>query len=1527
MKSSLRFIAVLCTLIFATGLAAQEVNPTLGKDFWVGFMQNYEIDPQESLNLFITSDQNTTGTVNVPGQGWSTNFTVTANQTTTVTIPNDIGEHFGTSEIVEGRGIHVETQDTVGVFAINFNPYTADGTKILPIKSLGTRYRVSSYTGLGGYPSEFLIVATTDDTEVEITPNVETLNGLPAGVPFTVQLNEGESYQVKSAGGDFTGTVIVGTEASGDCRPFAVFSGVVCVNIPTSCYACDHICEQAFPTDTWGEQFFMVPFAETDDCTYRILADEDNTNISVNGGAPVNLNAGAFIEENDVAIGTCFESDKPVSVIQYMQGQGCSTNGDPAMLILNSVSQKIDQITFSTVASTVITSHNLNVVMETADVGTLTLDGALVNPADFSPFPSCPDHSFAQIALAQGSHTLDAPGGFTAYVYGTGSAESYAYSVGSFSRSPLAEIDNVICSSDSVYLAIEGDLDDVIWFTQSDPETIVGNGPSLTLYPPIISDIYVARGNQFVSGCSIDELFSVEVPDPPTVGVFPTAPVICKYQEVQMNISAVPASPTYVYSWTPTQGLSNPNIANPIASPLVTTEYTYTVSTPSGCGTASGTVTVEVVDGNVSALNATTDDDAFCIGEQAQLDANIYTVEIQDDFDPGISWGMWADIANGTASNDCGSVSGLALYFNGAGVRSATTNDADVSEGGFISFAIKVGSGVFPCDNAEAGDDIVLEYSTNGGGVYTPIQTLFEFAYPVFTELSIPIPVGAQTASTRFRWRQLANGGNNQDNWSLDDVFIELPDNDSFDFTWTPNVELTDNGIPNPVATPLIDSWYYVEVVDLNFGCTYTDSIYIEVGQNFDLDMTPDTVLCDLQGVQIHLEPSIDSDFTYLWTPNDGTLSATNVAEPIASPAVTTTYQVEVNSIEGCTTTGELTITVNQLFDLTVTTDNNDFCAGEVANLEASVAGSPPGLTYLWEPNTYLDDPEIATPQASPSENVTYEVTVTDELSGCVLTESIDINAFEAFTIDATESTGLCEVIGYQLEATVSTANPVDWAWTPAASLNNAAIQNPTITINESNTFTVTATDDGGCSASTTVDLELLFETFELGADMDICEGEEATISTGYAAPFLFDWSNGSDDSEITVTAQGNYEVTVTSPNGCEATDALNVVVHSLPTVELGPTQNLCEDGFYVIDAGNPGADFIWNNDEVTQAILVEEDGVYEVEVTDFWNCSTTASLEVIFHLNPVVDLPAESYSCIDETLTLDAGNPGSTYDWSNDEDTQVVVLDQTGIYSVVVTSQYNCVGDGTTEYVQLDYPVVELGGDMAFCEDEPVILDAGNPGMIFDWSTGDITQEITATTTGVYSVSVSNGYCVSVDQISVFAFPLPNDPFPADTSICPLESNVGGMLHAQNNGSTFLWNTGSTDQFITELHTGNYWVRITTPFGCTYTDTVYVVDFCPSDDIYIPTGFTPNDDGINDVFQAYGPNIVDFEMSIYDRWGHRVFESKDINDPWLGEIRDGEHYGKVEVYVWKVRFKYLKDGLGTVSDWVDKDGHITLIR
>lgn len=146
-------------------------------------------------------------------------------------------------------------------------------------------------------------------------------------------------------------------------------------------------------------------------------------------------------------------------------------------------------------------------------------------------------------------------------------------------------------------------------------------------------------------------------------------------------------------------------------------------------------------------------------------------VDLTDDFNDGTE-SFWGLIAGGVTDSVCGSVEGNALRFNGAGVRQARTNQLDVTNGGSLSFDLKISNEVTAgCEAAESGEDVVLEYSI--GGPYNIIQTFDEADYPDFTSIEVDIPVGAQSANTIFRLRQLSNSGTDFDVWAIDNFSID----------------------------------------------------------------------------------------------------------------------------------------------------------------------------------------------------------------------------------------------------------------------------------------------------------------------------------------------------------------------------------------------------------------------------------------------------------------------------------------------------------------------------------------------------------------------------------------------------------------------------------------------------------------------------------------------------------------------------------------------------------------------------------
>ncbi|MEX2591083.1 MAG: PKD domain-containing protein [Chitinophagales bacterium] len=462
--------SILCIILYLSCIfpVSSQNFSTLGDRFWLGFMENYS---GPTLYVYISSDVNTTGTISIPLQGWTQNFNVTAGTTTEIQVPTGQGQTIGSG--IFPNGILVETEENVAVFALNYEGYTSDATVVAPVNTLGNHYYVMAYKDNQTFSSssEFLIVAAYDNTTIEIVPSVNTLNGNAANVPFQVTLNAGQVYQVQS-NGDLSGSLVTSFDSGDGCKDFALFAGNICTGV--ICPYCDHLNEQMFPTSTWGMTYVLPPLLTRANDRYRVQASVNGTQISINGGAAINLNAGQHHQFN-TGQATVVTSNNPISVYQFSMGSDCDgTNSDPFTINLSPVEQTLKVITFNAFTSNVITNYYLNVVTTTANTNLATLDGNNIG-GQFTPFPSNPTYSYARLNITQGNHTLASDSGVVGYVYGYGNDESYGYSAGAnlsdlralirYQVGEYTEQDSIvfICPGDTINFIGEGDSSIISW--------------------------------------------------------------------------------------------------------------------------------------------------------------------------------------------------------------------------------------------------------------------------------------------------------------------------------------------------------------------------------------------------------------------------------------------------------------------------------------------------------------------------------------------------------------------------------------------------------------------------------------------------------------------------------------------------------------------------------------------------------------------------------------------------------------------------------------------------------------------------------------------------------------------------------------------------------------------------------------------------------------------------------------------------------------------------------------------------------
>jgi gliding motility-associated-like protein len=500
--------------------------------------------------------------------------------------------------------------------------------------------------------------------------------------------------------------------------------------------------------------------------------------------------------------------------------------------------------------------------------------------------------------------------------------------------------------------------------------------------------------------------------------------------------------------------------------------------------------------------------------------------------------------------------------------------------------------------------------------------------------------------------------------------------------------------------------------------------------------------------------------------------------------------------------------------------------------------------------------------------------------------------------------------------------------------------------------------------------------------------GSPITLDAGNPG-LTFHWSNGANTETISPNTSGQYSVTVSNANSCPGYDTINITFMPYPVVHLGNDTAMCIGNSLILNAGNTGLNYLWSTGAVTQTITVNTAGSYSVTVTSLAaDCTGSDTINIIINPLPVVTLGNDTSACIGQPITLNAGNPGDFYHWSNGSNSQTINPTITGNYSVTVNDANGCKNSDTVFITFIPYPIVNLGPDQIICSNVSILLYGGSPATSYLWQDGSTSSSFLATTGGTYWVITANQNCIKSDTIILTPVTAPPVTLGPDIRICFGQDTA---LTATTPATNYLWNTGATTQRIAIFASGEYWVKVSWE-GCNGYDTANVfidkqiilnlgddTTICPGDtmsitpgnqfikyewlpgqqisptiiinqpgtyivtvtdsnnclasgsrwvadycqpEIFVPNTFTPNGNGLNENFLAYGVGIIYFHMYVFDRWGELLFESSDISQGW-----DGYYMGnpcQQDIYVYRIDYK-LYDSTELKAHTIY--GNVNLIR
>ncbi|MES2761787.1 MAG: PKD domain-containing protein [Bacteroidota bacterium] len=638
------------------------------------------------------------------------------------------------------------------------------------------------------------------------------------------------------------------------------------------------------------------------------------------------------------------------------------------------------------------------------------------------------------------------------------------------------------------------------------------------------------------------------------------------------------------YNWSPSTGLSSATIANPVANPTVTTDYTVTV-TNNGC---SSTDVVNITITTPPTVNAGSDINV-CFGSAGMFNASGGTSYL---------WSPATGLSSTTVSNPIVNTTVTATY------------TVLISNGGCSgSDQVTVNVNALPLADAGTNAAICLGNSTTlnaSGGVsytWTPSASLnfpnsiSPVANPtITTTYTVAVSNGSCTASdvVTVSVTPLPNANAGSDVSICSGASTTLSASGGISYNWAPSTGLSSTTIFNPVASPTVTTDYTVTVT--NNGCTSTDVVNVTIGSTLIANAGTSTVICNGQGTILNATGGT----TYSWSPSTG-LSSTTAPNPSASPVVTTVYTVTVSS-GACTATDNVTVTVNPTPTVVITASGpTTFCAGGDVILTASAASS-----YIWSNGANTASISVVT-------SGNYYVTVANA-SGCTSTSAVTavtVHTPAVTSISPSGATTFCN--GGSVLLSANSGSGYHWS-------SSETVQ--TITVTTSGTYSVLVDDPNGCtttsaSISVSVNPNPSVPVITAGGATSICIGDTVKLYSDAADHYL--WSTGATTYSLAIITAGTYSVTNYNSFGCGTTSSGITVAVNDPLADFTGTPTLvfipnAVTTFTANTTGFPPYTYNWNFGDGGTSALAAPTHTYNVvafrtvslTVTDNTGCSKT---------------------------------------------------------------------------------------------------------------------------------------------------------------------------------------------------------------------------------------------------------------------------------------------------------------------------------
>lgn len=460
------------------------------------------------------------------------------------------------------------------------------------------------------------------------------------------------------------------------------------------------------------------------------------------------------------------------------------------------------------------------------------------------------------------------------------------------------------------------------------------------------------------------------------------------------------------------------------------------------------------------------------------------------------------------------------------------------------------------------------------------------------------------------------------------------------------------------------------------------------------------------------------------------------------------------------------------------------------------------------------------------------------------------------------------------------------------------------------------------CPATATITITEPTTLTSAGSSTDpLCNGNSdgTAIATpsGGTPGYTYVWNNGQSSQTATGLTAGSYSVTVIDQNGCSSQNTYSLTQPALLTASVTSTNILCNGDSSTASAiaagGSPGYTYQWSHGPTSASVSGLIAANYSVIVTDLNGCANTQTLSITAPPLLTSSLTQSAILCNGGTanagINTSGGTPGYTYSWSNGQTTSAIAGISAGNYSVSITDSNGCTNTHTLSVTEPAPLILSSACSDSICEGDSTLIsvtpNGGTPVYTYVWlpvPQSGSAFSVSPNSTTVYSVTVTdaNGCVSAMQTCTVAVLPEPNALF--DT----ISNGQYGSIYSFNDNSTggtsWYWDfgDGNTSNEQNPIHTfpgaGTYTVTqvVYNQFGCPDTFQI-TVDF--EEGIIIPNVFTPDGDGVNDVWFIASSGLKEYHIAIYDRWGLKVFESTADQIRWDGRstagvlLSDGTYY------------------------------------